>query len=652
MPTNPPSSTDIEKNVYNDVEAEAISLVRKEKATWETGTAFVTDKVAFQMRNLIKQCRKNYWSVYDVPNDSVSGRKKTWVPLTESAVEAAVKNIDLDTKDINFRAKHAKAIGLTALVRAIVKKKLDEIYFGEILDKALRTMAIDGTVVFKTYEEYDNLLKKKTLRIQIVDLLNFYIDPTVESIQDADAVIERAVLTPDEFKMMSGWINKDKITPQKNINRYDGEVGGYGGSTTTSGETPYVEVYERWGKMPKSLITGKREDENTYIDGHIVVSGLSSGGMCHLIEENKKGIKPYEEAWYTRIQGRWYGKGIAEKLLYLQLWLNTIVNIRINRAFVSQLGIFKIKRNAGITPQSLSRLSANGAVLVESMDDIQQMVVQEASAASYKDEEDIQTWANRVTSAFELVTGESLPGSTSATVGALQSRAAQSGFTIVKDGVGFFLQRWLKRHAIPILMKDLKGGDPLRITGEAEELRELDERIVNHQMAELLDDRLKAISAGDISMMFTEEMVMKERERALAKLRASGRDRFIDLVHDIDPTEFDVQVYITNEELDKGVLAQNLTQLLQVVSAIPQMNGYIEPIVRQTIDLMGLDTAQMKRTETPMQLPTMGSGMQGMMGMGAQGGVMGGMNMMGSQPGVNMETSEMEQMMKANTRNR
>lgn len=651
MPTNPPTSSDLEKNTkpYYDVEAQAISLVRREKSTWETGTAFVTDKVAFQMRNLIKQLRKNYWSIYDVPNDSVSGRKKTWVPLTEAAVESAVKNIDLDTKDINFRAKHAKAIGMTALVRAIVKKKLDEIYFGEILDKSLRTLAIDGTVVWKTYEEYDELLQKKTMRIQVVDLLNFYIDPTVESIQEADAIIERAVLTPDEFKRMTGWMNKDRITPQTNINRYDGEVGGYGGSTTTSGETPYVEVFERWGKMPKALITGKQEDAQTYINGHIVISGITSGGVCHLIEENKKGLKPYEEAWYTRIQGRWYGKGIAEKLLYLQLWLNTVVNIRINRSFVSQLGIFKIKRNAGITPQSLSRLSANGAVLVESMDDIQQMVVQEASSASYKDEEDIQSWANKVTSAFEMVTGEPLPASTSATVGALQSRAAQSGFTIIKDGVGYFLQRWLKRHAIPILMKDLKGGDPLRITGEAEELRELDERVVNFQMADLLDERIKKLKAGDLTQAFTSEMVLQERERALAKLRASGRDRFIDLVHDIDPTEFDVQVYITNEEFDKGILAQNLTQLLQVVGNIPSMQGYIEPIIRQTIDLMGLDTAQMKKTETPMQLPTMGAAPQTQQAPGTPPNTPPGM---GTQPNVNMEQSPMAQMMRANTQNR
>jgi hypothetical protein len=360
---------------------------------------------------------------------------------------------------------------------------------------------------------------------------------------------------------------------------------------------------------------------------------------------NKKGLKPYEEAWYTRIQGRWYGKGIAEKLIYLQLWINTIVNIRINRSFVSQLGIFKIKRNAGITPQSLSRLSSNGAVLVESMDDIQQMVVQEASSASYKDEEDINMWANRVTSAFEMVTGEPLPASTSATVGALQSRAAQSGFTIIKDGVGYFLQRWLKRHAIPILMRDIKGGDPLRITGEAEELRELDERIVNHQMAQLLDERMKAVRAGDLSQAFTEEMVIKERERALAKLRASGRDRFIDLVHDIDPTEFDVQVYITNEEFDKGVLSQNLTQLLQVVANIPSMQGYVEPIVRQTIDLMGLDTAQMKKTDTPMQLPTMGVPQMG----GAPGTPPNTPPGMGTQPGVQMDSSPMVQAMMANT---
>ncbi len=129
--------------------------------------------------------------------------QKIWIPLTETFVEQVVKNIDLDTKDIGFRAKTEEGVPFTEITRAAVKNYLDKSFFGEILDMTERQLAIDGTVVWKTWES------KGELKTEIVDLLNFYIDPTARSIQDAGAVIERAVVNWDEFEQMDGWVNKN-----------------------------------------------------------------------------------------------------------------------------------------------------------------------------------------------------------------------------------------------------------------------------------------------------------------------------------------------------------------------------------------------------------------------------------------------------------
>ena len=129
-------------------------------------------------------------------------------------------------------------------------------------------------------------------------------------------------------------------------------------------------------------MTGNTQDTEE-IDLHIVVSGIEAGNSrVHLIE-TYDGLKPYEECWYAKIPGRWHGKGVTEKLMMLQLWINTIVNIRINRSYVQQLGLFTIRRGSGVTPAMISRLGVNGAVVVNSQDDIKQMVMQEASMASF-----------------------------------------------------------------------------------------------------------------------------------------------------------------------------------------------------------------------------------------------------------------------------
>lgn len=539
------------------------------------------------MRNVIRQCRKNYWGVFDETVDPTTGRKKIWVPLTESLVEAVVKNIDLDTKDVNFRAKKQESIGLTAVIRAAVKNELEKINFGEELDKAERQLAIDGTIVWYTSDENDKA------KVRQVDLLNFYIDPTANSIQEAESVIERIIVPLSEFKKLAKankWVNQD-IEGMKGLSRVDGEMT----VDQSSGETKMVEMFKRQGLMPKSIITGVKKDENTLINGEIICSATNGTWVFHAAENRGDKLKQYEEAWYTRVPGRWYGKGIAEKVMMLQLWMNTIVNIRINRSYVSQLGIFKIRRGSGITPQMIGRLASNGAILVGDQADIEQMVMQEASLSSYKDEDVIQNWSERVTSAFEVVTGEGMPASTTATAIAQQSKTSQSQFVLIKEGLGMFLERWLRNHFMKIVANELKTDKIILLVGEGEELRSLDERVVN----QMLSLQLSAIN--QMGGMVDPMQVEMERQNAIEKLSQS-KERFVQLLEDIDFLEYDVRVDITNEKIDSGVLATNLVSVLQ---AAPE---YKDQILQQLADVVGLQPfkkPQMGMMQNPqMNMPT------------------------------------------------
>ena len=573
-----------------NIEQEAITLVKNEKGQWQTATAFVTEKVAFQMRNLIRQLRKNYWGIFDSPIDPTTGRKKIWVPLTESLVESVVKNIDLDTKDITFRAKRPGVSGLVSLVRSVAKNELDYIGFGESLDELERMIAIDGTAVWKTLEYYDETRKKVCVKIVPVDLLNFYIDPTAHSIQETDSVIERAILTIDEIKDMDGWINTD-VDGVTNLDRGDGEVG-YGHQQSTSVKAR--EVFERWGKMSKFLITGKESDRKEIIEGRIVVSSAGSDWVVHLIEKTSK-PKPYEEAWYTRVPGRWYGKGVAEKVMMLQLWINTIVNIRINRSYVTQLGIFKIRQGSGITPQSISRLAANGAITVQTMQDIEQIAMQDASPASYRDEDNSMSWARQVTGAFEAVTGETMPASTTATIGAIQNRNATSQFSLIKEGIGMFLQRWMKNHAMPIMLSSLKRKDVVRYYPDR--LQDYDQQIISQEMYEQIEKIDK--EGGFIDPI----QAQTEMQRAMQKLQSGGEERFIEVDDVPNIMDYDVAVQITNEDYDTGVMVQNLITALQ---AAPE---YKQPILEEIFDKMGIGPFKAP-PQIPQMTPPTGAGQQ------------------------------------------
>jgi hypothetical protein len=576
----------MEQDTQTQLQREAAHLIAEEKTSWEAGVAFVTDRVAFQIRPLIRTVRKLYWGIFDEPTDPTTGQDKVFIPLIESTVEAVVKNIDLDTKDINFRAKHPGAYGLTAIVRSCVRNALEQIRFGEKLDDLGRTLAIDGTAVWYTGESMDG----KKLEVHKVDLLNFYIDPTADSIQETDAVIERIILTEDQFKQLAkkeGWVNYENVVGTANLARNDAEFGMNFGFTGSS--VRYVEVFRRYGKTPKHLITGDMKDKDEYVDAELIASGGSKAWVFHAGKKLKNSKKPYEEAWYTRVPGRWYGRGVAEKLMMLQIWLNTIVNIRINRARVSQLGIFKIRRGSGITPQMISRLASNGAILVNNIDDIEQFVMQEASQASYNDENIIKDWAQRVTAAYEVVTGEQLPSSTTATAIGIQSQTAQSQFVLIKEGIGMFLERWLTNQAIPVIQKNLKKSDIIRVTGNADLLRDYDEKIANYLVYQEVDRIQRAGGYVDPAQ------VELERQRVISQIASLGKERYVQAEESIDFMEYDVDVYVTNEDFDKGSMLSNLINMLQITAATPQLGVDPGAIIRQALDLMGLDSVQLRQ---------------------------------------------------------
>lgn len=572
-----------------DIYARAIGIVRGEKQRWEVATAFVTDRVSFKMRQLIRICRKNYYGIFDVPVDQYTGLEKTWYPLTEINVEAVVKNIDLDQKDINFRAKTPNGYGITDITRAAVKNKLSNMYFGQKLDDFERNLAIDGTAVWKTYEENGKL------KVIPIDLLNIYIDPTTPSIQEAYRFTERTLMFPEEIQAMTGWINTKDIdyNVPEGLPRTDPYW--MNRATQVNSNVRLWDVYELWGMIPEGLITGVAS--NKEVPGHIVVSGIDSPGRerVHLIERNTKvdkegnSLKPYEECWYTRVPNRWYGRGVAEKLLTLQIYANIVFNVRINRSRVSQLGLFKMKKGAGVTPQMLARLPSNGVVVLNNLDDLEQLQVQEVGQSSYTDEEVINTISEKLTNAFQVATGENLPSSTSATEAAMQASAAKSGFALIKDTVGGFLERWMDRHALPIIAKELTTGEVVRMTVDDESFKELVDRVVLWKAQEALD---KSFKAGYLpSPQEMQQAMDSAREKMLRS------DMFLELVQDIVASEMDTQMMVTNEEMDVSVTVQNLLQEAQIA---PQ---YADQLVLMANDLMGLPPLKKPQQQQLPQQP-------------------------------------------------
>lgn len=568
---------------------EAFELVRRDVIAYEDGVAFITQDVAFHVFSLVRRLRKNFWGVFENPRDPHSGRQKIWIPLTEIAVDNVGKNRDLDQKDVNFRTKPGGSPETTELIRAKTLDELDKMFFGEKLDEIEQDSDIDGTGIWKITDAPSG--SGRLFDIQRVDRLNFYIDTNAHSIQEAFSIVERAVLTPDQVLGMTGWDNVKDIqyyaeTPPSDrmlTNRMN-----------MGSSAKYAEIFERWGTMPSYLIPntyGSKQDqenpESPYskspkmIEGHIVVANVFKAPTILLIEKNTNvgGHKPYEELWSTKVSNRWDGKGAAEKVMGLQIWLNEVINLRRNKNTLAQLGVMKVKKGKGITSQMLQRLASTGTIPVQSMDDIEQLLVAEAGQGSYTDEQTIKTWAKETTSTYEAATGETLPASAPATNAVLQSRSAQSQFQKMKEQFGMFLQRVFDRHIIPRIARSINKGDIIRLSADYDGFEGLVDRVASYYVA------VEAESLKARGIIPTPDEIHAAMELARTKLM-SDSDLFIETLSDIVKDGCDTKVYITNEEMDVASMTDKLTTALNLA---PEYRDFI---LSQIFDLFGLAKPQ------------------------------------------------------------
>jgi len=564
------------------LEREAITIVNEHISKYEDPQVFITEHVSFSIRPLTRVLRKNYYGVFDNPIDKATGRKKIWVPLTMTMCDGVTKNSDIDTKDATFTSRNRNGQAATEITRATVRRELDDTYFGQDLDMAIRTLSVDPTIVWKLTPYKKN--RKTHINRQQIDILNVYIDPSAKSLQEVDFA-ERALMTKKEMEKMTDWINVDKAVEQENLSRFDD----ISKSTVSTGKM--VEVYEFYGMIPKILITGKKKDRKEMVDGRIVTSGSGESAVLHFIEQNtqkdKLGniIKPYEEGWYTKLPWSWYGISPAWKVLDLQEYVNATVNIRINRNTVAQYGIFKMKEGAGIRQKDFARLGSNGVIKVRDMNDLEQFQVQEVGPGSYRDEEIAKQWASEVTSAFDIVRGAPSPSSATATAQAIEDRNSKSAFLLIKDSIGFFLVKVIDRHYLPHVPKMVKENGTVRIYGDIDNIEELRERVLSYLAMQELEKTNVVPTQQEL------DDVISSLEK---KLRAD-HNLFIDAVDDIIISSLDTKISFTNEEMDNAIIARNIIDMMRIVP--PE---YQKPMVEQVFDLFGLERPRIK--EQP-QLP-------------------------------------------------
>lgn len=574
-----------------DEEKEVIRIIQSEKTNWEDGNVFVVDKVQFIMKNVVKKARKNYFGIFNSPKDPVTKREKIFIPLTEWTVETMLKNIDIDTKDIDVKARNTNAYLKAEVFRHILKKKLDDINFGQTLNRWLRRVAIDGTAYLKAYEEDGKL------GVAVVDRLNMIADPSVECLDDSAGITERFILSKPEFDELN-LDGKEYVDGVTSIDRTGIEAFS---PSVQSTEIPYVELFERYGYFPEYVITGKEDDKKTFFYGKATVTGLNGTPVVHSVVKLDEEENPYGEGKLKEVPNRLDGRGIPEMLFNIQAYLNEVVNTRMNKARIVQLGLFKMKGN--VTPQQFAKLFTTGGIKLDQSSEIEAMNTGSIDPSTYKDEEQAYQWGTRVTG---TTNEDDQAASRPATNALLEQQGASKGYNLRIEDLMLSLGKFVEKKMLPIIKKEMLAdkGSLVRVTGDPKIFEKLDESLIRNQVYKNIE-----------SMSPTEKQMMRDSgvdmemfvQQGMEQMKALGEDRYIPIIEDLFDIEYDIKVVTSDESINRSVMASMLQNTLGILasSGLP-----VRDTLKELYDTMGLDGEKLIQDQ-PVQLPQQGALQQG-----------------------------------------
>jgi len=561
------------ENTYTptDQERKAIKIMIAEKSNWQEGTVFITPKVAFDMKKVVEKCRKNYFGIFNQQNDPFTQREKIFIPLTEWTVETVLKNIDIDTKDIQAKAKNPAAYKIASIFRYVLRKKMDDINFGKTINKLIRRVCIDGTGFLKIYKTNGKL------QIDVVDRLNLLYDPSAETLDLSSGITERNVLTVPEFKEYK-WDNMEYVQGNNTIDRTGFDLSSKSNIRT---EVPYVTVYERYGWISKDIITGDEKDKDDFVYALIVASGLESESstIVHKIKEVKN--HPYQEFKFKDVPNRLDGRGIAEMLFNIQAYLNEVVNTRLNKGRIVHLGLWKLRGN--ITPQQVSKLFTTSAIKLDAASDIEPLKTGSIDPSSYKDEDMAYSWGQKVTQSSMQ---DEIEPSKRASVALIEQQSSAKAYNLRIEDIFLNLEKAFREKIVPIINQELTKEEIVRITGDAKVMQELDEQLIRNYTYKKIQEMIDT-GGQEIPDQATIDAMMEETKKEFTKM---GEDRPFPIVNELFDTEYDITISITDETINKASMAQMLQNILPVIA---QTGKPVDPVISELFDTLGLDGEKM-----------------------------------------------------------
>ena len=389
------------------------------------------------------------------PTDS-EGQRKVFLNICRFRSDVAAKQTDIDVKDFVFvpddNASTFGAFFLTKQFKSWSRKR----HFGGVINELNQDFSKFGSCV----------AKRVGSEIERIPLNTLIVQQDAKNLKTARYVIQKHEdMTFDEMESMKNWDVSDV-------------------------DIKYGEkhcVYERYGtvqlswfKEKKGLEVQEGDDKRSIDVMAILLPNMKdkkeSKGSILFMEKITK--RPFEEAHWAKVDGRWLGVGEVENQFENQVSRNMTANLRKRAMYWSSKHVFQSSDTE--IAKNLVRNVKDGDVLkIMPTGNITPVAIETRNLAEYDNND--QMWeknSDQKSFTYEVATGEALPSGTPFRLGVVMSNAVNSHFALKRENFGMFLSKIVSEQLLDVFKRENSKAHNILVSNDEKGVESLKHEMV------------------------------------------------------------------------------------------------------------------------------------------------------------------------------
>ena len=489
------------------------------------------------------------------------GREKPYYNIANFRLNVGIRATDFDTKDIQV-VSDTRDYVRSMLISKEIDRWMKQVNFAKTLNRMVEKRPKYGWLLVK------RVMTDGKLDIQIVDARNAVVNQTGIM---RSPIIEKHTLTRAELASKADvWDNVQGLLDL--------------------GLEEYA-IQEITGEMPDSVAGGS---EDTYSLYKYIIFEDGEDNSFELFSETLKD-NPYKTVSWAAMDGR-LGRGLIEDMFEAQTGTNEVKLLERDAVILASKTGF-VTNDDTLENNIITDLD-NGFILKldENKTFTQVNTMTNALPAFDRLKADWDEQAEKVTSTFEALTGETLPSGTPFRSVAIQNQEASSLFSYRREEMGIFLTELFNDWIIPELIKNINQEHILASEFNAEELSKIDERFSKYEANKRIKDILLNQPLSE-SEDITAEKYQEMQDSFVELIQETENKRFVKVPKDyFKDFEFKISVITTNEQRNKSAVLESISKIIGDITSTfnPQTgtfamleNPALASIFAQAVELSG-----------------------------------------------------------------